>query len=189
MQAQAAISWAAQVADRTDPTKSRMVTQVVSAACREFKEVVRATPVTLHHIQYLYNWAKKLNTFVSKRTLLLSMCLFLGFARWSDIRKLKIDDVFIEDDCVSLELHKLKNNQFSQDANQKFLPKVEHTSMCVVELFREWMELEQVGKTAGSPLFPATRDNQEPVTYSVYHDNLRDAQKDSPLPAISSHSF
>ncbi len=51
------------------------------------------------------------------------------------------------------------------------------------------MSLDKVGKAAGSPLFPGSRDSQEPVTYSVFHNNLRDAQKDSKLPIISSHLF
>ncbi len=115
VQAQAAISWAAQVADREDPTKSRVVTQVVQRARRASKEVVRANPVTLEHIAFLYDWSKRVQTFVSKRTLLLSMCLFLGFARWSDICNLKIGDVLIEDACVTLELHKLKSSAFYSD--------------------------------------------------------------------------
>ncbi len=61
--------------------------------------------------------------------------------------------------------------------------------MCVVELFRDWLSLKEVGKSKGNPLFPGSRDREEPVTYSVYHDNLRDAQKGSKLPRISSHSF
>ncbi len=188
-QAQAAISWAAQAADRDDPTKNRAVSQVVATGRRNSKEVVRATPVTLQHIMFLYDWSIETKSFVSKRTLLLCMCLFLGFARWADIAKITIDDVLIEEDCVTLELHKLKNNQFSRDANQKYLPKAEQTNMCVVELFKEWLALPKVGKTKGSPLFPGSNDPQEPVTYSVFHDNLRDAQRNSPLPLITSHSF
>ncbi len=187
-QASAAISWAMQVADIEDRTKHRMVQHVIQAARRIPRNIKRAEPTEVEHLEWIKHWADNARTFASQRTFTLSLALFFTCSRLSDLRSLPRGAVFMDDSCIEFHTGRMKNNQYQRDVHFKHMFPSKNPELCPVRHFKAWLQHPQCIQEAAAPIFQSTNDKWKPVTESCFTDNLKAAQKASRLPRITGHS-
>ncbi len=188
-QAASAISWATQVADVPDPTKSSNIESVISTAKRIPREINRATPATIEHIQLLQQVATRKLTFVNKRTYALASTLFFSCSRVKDLIGVRRGAVECKELLIGIKTGKLKNDQYQRNAHSKYVAKSRNRTLCPYQTLVDWMADKGCKKDAAAPLFQGTRDRWVPLKKSAFRDNLRDAQQGSGLPLIQGHSF
>ncbi len=188
-QASAAISWAALVAGRSDPCRDRHVTAIIASVRRRGDEVTKAAPGTKEHLLFLYHWAQQRKTFVADRTFIISLALINGCARFDDISDLRFRDLSILPDRVLLQQHRTKTDQCGEEGIIKPLPKARDARLCPIVSFQKWLQRKEVGTEPENALFPTARNKNSSTPYSVYYENLKEAQLLCALPKLTPHAW
>ncbi len=186
-QAISAIAWYFQVADRQDPTKHRLVADLVSVARRTGPEVQHKEPATHKHLFCLQRYSQQKRTFVAARTYIIALTLYAGCSRLNDVLKLPRSAVTMGKEKVKLFIAKSKTDQ-TKKGLKKSMYKAVHTTLCPVAAYEDWFGRKEVGKRGAHALFPVQRDCKKPVSETTFKENLQTALAESGLVRISSHS-
>ncbi len=89
LQQSSAISRAFLMAGKSDPTQSKVVSAILSAAKRVPREIRRAVPATVPHIKLLAARAKEMPGFTEQRAFVMSLVLLCACCRFKDLVGLK----------------------------------------------------------------------------------------------------
>ncbi len=149
-----------------------MVQQVISAARRIPRNIKRAEPTEIGHLEWIAKWAQRSKTFASQRTFALSLALFFTCSRLSDLRTLPRGALFMDENCVEFHTGRMKNNQYQRDVNYKHMFSSKNPELCPVRHFKNWLQHPQCIQEEAAPIFQSTNDKWKPVTESCFRDNL-----------------
>ncbi len=184
----AAISWHFLIADRPDPTKHKIVTQMVAAARKLGPPVKHKEAAQKRHLQKLLEFREQKGTFTSQRTFLIGLASYAGVCRADDILDLQIKHISIKDHMVRLDIPHTKTDRMRQ-GNSKYMARATDPKLCPVRNFRLWLDRAEVGKRDTDALFPAKFDPIQPISYTTYSENLAEASKGGGLPRVTPHGF
>ncbi len=181
-QASTAVSWAAQVAGRSDPCKDRLVTSIIGSVRRRGDEVCKAPAGTKEHLLFLYQWAEERKTFVAHRTFIISLSFINACARFDDINKMRQRDVLIKENSVHLQQRKTKTDQCAENPLVKPMPRARDERLCPILQIQRWRARKEVGSLPENALFLTAWDKNAATPYPMYAENLKEAQLLCKLP-------
>ncbi|MCP4700112.1 MAG: tyrosine-type recombinase/integrase, partial [Gammaproteobacteria bacterium] len=144
---------------------------------------------TREHLLFLHKWAQERNTFVADRTFIISLACIHCCARYDDIANAKQADLKIGTDRVTLVQHKSKTDQNSEEGIVHPMPRANDERLCPVINFQKWRRRREVGLDPENALFPTARDKNNATPYSMYAENLKEAQMLCKLPRLTPHSW
>ncbi len=186
-QAISAIAWYFQKADRADPTKHRLISDLVSAVKRTGPEVQHKEPATHGHLLHVQQYAAKMGTYVAARTFAIVLTLYAGCCRLDEVIGLPSSAVKVGKEKVQLYVPKSKTDQ-TRSGLKKSMYRAQHTTLCPVQTYEAWFQRKEVGRKKGDALFPLQRNWSKSVSETTFRENLEAALAGSDLPRIMSHS-
>ncbi|MCP4537815.1 MAG: tyrosine-type recombinase/integrase, partial [Chloroflexi bacterium] len=176
------------MADRQDPTKHRIVSQLVAASKKLSPPISHKEPATIAHLAWLARYATQTATFAARRTFQISLTLFASVSRLDDVIKLRIGHIKVHGDCVQLFLPRSKTDK-QRDGDKKFMAPNPKATLCPVRNFRIWLARPEVGSDPLDAIFPRKSRASQPISPTTFRENLATALKGSGLPTITPHSL
>ncbi len=184
----AAVSWYSWIADRMDPTKHAIISSIIAAARRAAPPIKHKEPATIAHLKAIRDYAKERGTYAAARTYTLAIALYASCSRLSETIALSGRHIKIHHNYIRLFIPVSKTDQFKNGIT-KYMRKGRSSDLCPVAVFRGWLERPELGKTETAALFPAFWNKENPISKTMFRENLKVALKSSGLPPITSHGF
>ncbi|MCP3661441.1 MAG: tyrosine-type recombinase/integrase [Gammaproteobacteria bacterium] len=187
-QASAGIKWAHETEMESDPTQSRLISQLLQAERRTAGAAEHKEPATVAHLLEIAEYYEKNKSVQSLRTLVMATVAFAGCLRISDFIDLRVRHVTVSEDSLKLCLPKSKTDQFRSGAST-CIRKGPLARICPVTLMRVWMCRPHCLRSQNEPLFPRMTCKSQSIAPIRFREGLRDALAKSNLPKITPHSF